>query len=361
MRRIAVVTCIAFASACTLLTDLDGLAGDSPAGPSPLPDATSPGPEAGPAPAGEAGAPDAEAPSYLFVAGGTTLGEQRTQRSHIAPILADGSLGAWAEGPITPALRYRHGLVADAQSFYLVGGFGADGNATPTIYRSRMGVAPEAFMALPELPELVSDICPVVLGSRLYVIGASFDTALIATMTGDGLGGFQKQATLAAQAYYGSAVVAQDRIFVFGNAKRVLRSEISANGALAGWVTLADMPIAFDELSGRAASDGVHVFLLGGPIGSDASNQVFVATVDANGGVGSFQPTEPFITPRLGFSVVVHNGYLYVVGGESNGGESVLDVTYTKIGEGGMLAPWRTTSALPLGRREGCVATALAR
>ena len=57
-----------------------------------------------------------------------------------------------------------------------------------------------------------------------------------------------------------------------------------------------------------------------------------------------------FKFPRRALASVETNGFLYVIGGVNEQGQYVKSVEFAKIHENGDLGPWRTTSALNVGR-----------
>ena len=178
--------------ACSLLTDLDGLAGapaerlDGGTG-----DAVSDAAQADGAARDASGKPRA----YLFGgAGGTPDDSGPGDVSHttiFAPILADGTVGEWTSGPNLPSNAYRNGVVGIGDIVHVIGGYDAPASGgTATVFSSHIleGGAFGPFIVAPPLANLTSDTCPVVSGTRAYAIDPGLDGVQFATVTKDGFG-----------------------------------------------------------------------------------------------------------------------------------------------------------------------------
>jgi N-acetylneuraminic acid mutarotase len=88
-----------------------------------------------------------------------------------------------------------------------------------------------------------------------------------------------------------------------------------------------------------------RVYVLGGLFASGNSfmlyNDVQTAVLGNDGSIaqGSWQKTTPFREPRSGLGVVAHKGFIYVIGGFSNGG-TLGDVQYAPLMQDGMIGSW---------------------
>jgi hypothetical protein len=112
--------------------------------------------------------------------------------------------------------------------------------------------------------------------------------------------------------------------------------------------------------SARSASASVtangYVYLLGGGTGADGSgtvNTVLYAKLNADGSVGAWTTSANNLATgvaQAGAAVV--NGYVYVVGGETTGGNSgtvTATVQYAKLNADGSTGAWKATTSLQTG------------
>jgi len=102
-----------------------------------------------------------------------------------------------------------------------------------------------------------------------------------------------------------------------------------------------------------------YVYILGGVDGRQFLSSVEMATLSENAEVLSWRLTTPLPT-KLGFmAALVHEGYLYVVGGGSGPNGKILrrEVLRAKIRPDGSLGAWRDQSPLLLPRRCAKLAT----
>jgi hypothetical protein len=88
-----------------------------------------------------------------------------------------------------------------------------------------------------------------------------------------------------------------------------------------------------------------RIYVLGGLFASGNNftlyNDVQTAVLGNDGSIvqGSWKKTTPFPEPRSGLGVVAYKGFIYVVGGFSNGG-TLADVQYAGLMQDGMVATW---------------------
>jgi hypothetical protein len=117
----------------------------------------------------------------------------------------------------------------------------------------------------------------------------------------------------------------------------LLIGTIDSTGAISGWSTGP----AFTQLgstgsSGIVAYNGYVYVAAGGTIGTPVAT-VSYAPIYANGALGSVLTTNPFSSARSQFMLAAYNGYLYGVGGTTNGTAVVSDTNYAKIDTPGII------------------------
>jgi hypothetical protein len=178
----------------------------------------------------------------------------RVPETYTAPIAADGSLGAWTQGPALPAPRFHHPSVHHDGWVYVVGGQGAT-EAEAGVFAARL--APNGSLGpwqqLRALPEPRSHHAIVIERGALYVIGGlagnparqpvQHKSVLRAAIGRDGtLGEWQQVSELPHSYATHSAFVHGGGLWVVGGVEnnatfsaRVWRAPLSRSGAVGAW------------------------------------------------------------------------------------------------------------------------------
>ncbi len=141
-------------------------------------------------------------------------------------------------------------------------------------------------------------------------------------------------------------------VFVLGGFSDVVlssieRAPIEDGGSLGSWELLPPMTSRREGM-GVLYHDG-FVYLLGGSAQyGTAGSQVERAAVLPDGSLGDWSVQTALPAPRWGLSAVVHNRYIYVVGGYATQGiESPPVILRTKIKDDGSLGEWVESGQLP--------------
>jgi len=116
------------------------------------------------------------------------------------------------------------------------------------------------------------------------------------------------------------------------------------------WITAAQ----FDtprEAHTSVAYNG-YVYVLGGTTdgGVTGLNDVQYAPFNPDGSLGTWQSTTSFNTGRDRHASVAYNGHLYVIGGAPSGGGVLNDVQHAPIHPDGSLGTWQSTTSFNTGR-----------
>ena len=109
-----------------------------------------------------------------------------------------------------------------------------------------------------------------------------------------------------------------------------------------------------------AAHDG-FLYMIGGVDGKVFLRSTEYAPVRADGSLGPWRSTEPLPAPRGFAAAVVHDGYVYVIGGANgrHGEQLFASMLRAPIGEDGALGPWQAEpEGMKLPRRCAKVAKA---
>jgi hypothetical protein len=141
------------------------------------------------------------------------------------------------------------------------------------------------------------------------------------------------------------------------NATTSVRSAtINPDGTLgATWNTETSLPTARSEL--QAVAYAGYMYVVGGKSNSqNATRTVWYAPIASTGTLGSWVDTSSNYLPvgadRVGFGLVVSNGYLYTAGGDNGSGTKKNDVYYAQLntGDGSLSGGWTATTAFNTAR-----------
>ena len=141
-----------------------------------------------------------------------------------------------------------------------------------------------------------------------------------------------------------------------GDLDTVQYARVKNDGSLDTWVTSPNRLPEARLWHGTVTANG-YIYAVGGhsSVAVPTNPAVYYAKVNADGTVGTWTTTTPIPSPRVRIthSVVVANGYMYVVGGDNGGNQST--VWYSKINPDGTLGSWVTGSALPIATSDSSV------
>lgn len=172
------------------------------------------------------------------------------------------------------------------------------------------------------------------------------------------IGAWQSTTGLPAGKGNPGVVFAQGNIYVMGGddgdngSTSVYSNRIKSDGSLqSSWTTNTVLNSARTGL-GAAYYNG-YIYITGGSTkagGATYYSSTEYALVRADGTIGSWTTdTDNFATPRAGISAEIHNGYLYVAGGNDTTNWKT-DVQYTKINTDGSVGSWITATSLASAR-----------
>jgi hypothetical protein len=125
---------------------------------------------------------------------------------------------------------------------------------------------------------------------------------------------------------------------------------VDASGTIGPWKTTTRLPGGRRTV--RPAYFNGFMYFAGGNSGFGVNqfhDEVYVARVNTDGTLGAWSATTPLPTPQTSHSTVAYNGFLYIVGGNV-GVNCTNKVLVSRIGAGGALGAWQSTSSLPLPR-----------
>jgi hypothetical protein len=245
--------------------------------------------------------------SSFAVLGGDT-GTANSSKVSIAPVLADGALGAWQPALDFPTARYRHDAVVHAGFLYVVGGkTGGTTFKDVQFTTARADGTMSPWTRGPDLPDARSSLSLVATGSTLYAVGgedaaATPQATVYASALGtDGTPGPWTTGALPASMSAGCALVIADRLYTVGglgaSSSAVRFAPVLSDGSLGAWTDTT--PLVNQRFLHRCVFARGFLFALGGldDVGAPLAS-VEAAPVQPNGVVGNWQAVTPLPAPR---------------------------------------------------------------
>jgi len=254
--------------------------------------------------------------SFLYVIGGNNYhGVFNTV--YMAPIGADGALGAWTTTTPLPAARAGFGIAVTSGRIVVLSGqnngvFPATVVSAPIQADGTLG----AWIAEPSLPEARFHPYVTISGQSLYVTGG-LDPTFVATNT-------------------------------------VYRSTINSDGTLGAFASLTTLPVTRSHHI-ATVHDG-FLYIAGGITGNPAGistglSDVLSAPVLSDGTLGAFSVIGTLDTPPATLSTFELEGQLYLVGGITDNSDYIGDIRRAPFAPNGQLGSFELLSTgLPVGR-----------
>ena len=307
---------------------------------------------------------------YMYVVGGQESTGSLTDIRY-ASLAGNGTFGTWASttSTFTNARRNLTAVVAD-NFLYIIGGWngttsyntiyykdiGTDGNisgtwSSTTFTNARYGHA------------------SVLYNGYLYILGGYdgttyYNNVAYAPVNTDGTLGSWLASTAFTTGRYGHAATTYGgNLYILGglasgptykNDVQYARINNSGSGTLgAAWTAGTDFTTSTARRGVATVANNGYLYVMGGNNSSTYYSDVYVATINVNGSLGSFAATTSFAIGRLTPTAVAYNGYMYVLGGY-DGTTYYADVQRSAINSSnGTLGAFTTLTGTPFtnGRR----------
>jgi len=169
------------------------------------------------------------------------------------------------------------------------------------------------------------------------------------------LGALTQGTALTAAQIYHSSVYHNGYVYTFGGGISTgpFLADVNyapvTNGTVGPWTATQPLPVA-NRWHASVTCNG-YVFVIGGiDVGPTTTAEVRVARLNADGTVGSWTTTTALPSPRNGHSAVLHNGYIYVIGGLDGASANLADAIVARVNADGTLGSWTPTTPIPSGR-----------
>jgi len=220
----------------------------------------------------------------------------------------------------------------------------------------------ETWYSTTPLPHLSCQHGTVVHNDRIYVVGGQtpiwgirYDTVLYGSVQPDGtIDTWLSTTKLPEERESPGAQVYENWIYVLGGSANqpdgvihrvtVWFASFNPDGTIGDWTSTTSLPYlvgdtAYAEWNGR-------IYLLGGLFHDD----VHYAEINPDGSLGNWKRTTSLPEPRVyHHEAVVHNGVIYLVGGEYPSNNFPREVYYATIDASGEVGAWTETTPLPVG------------
>ncbi len=172
---------------------------------------------------------------------------------------------------------------------------------------------------------------------------------------GPEIGDWSETTSLTGPRWSCSSVVCNGYLYVLGGTDNttaqsdVLYAKINTDSNLNSWNFTTQLP------SPRVGHTSIifngYLYVLGGNDGTNQLSEALYAKINTDGSLDSWNYTTGFTTARSVFSCVTYNGYLYIMGGMDEALNYLNDVQYVKINPDGSLGLWSYTTSLNSERR----------
>jgi len=169
------------------------------------------------------------------------------------------------------------------------------------------------------------------------------------------LGAFTQSTALPAAQIYHSSVYYNGYVYTFGGGISTgpflvdVNYAPVTNGTVGAWTATQPLPVA-NRWHASIACNG-FVYVIGGvDVGPTTTAEIRMASLNADGTVGSWTTTTPLPSARYGHSAVFHNGNIYVIGGFDASSAILADAIVARVNADGTLGAWTATTPLPSGR-----------
>lgn len=278
---------------------------------------------------------------------------------------------AWTQGPSIDGARDHHATTlqhfADGP-YLLVSGGGRDSfseffDDVQRIKLSEDGRPIGEWEEIGTLPGQLAGHTMNIHNGRMYITGGAtragrFDTVISARISSLGeLGDWRNEPSMPVSVWHHQAFIREGSLYVVGGQSgneiaenKVQRAEINADGTLAPWEALTELP-AVRSHHGSVATDDA-IFVLGGLEDSEFRAEVLRAPFSADGTIGDWEnvgliPGTGLVTPSVGLL----DNRIFAIAGLTGDLEFVGTVLSMPIHEDGSVGAMEVTpEPLPEGR-----------
>ncbi len=304
----------------------------------------------------------------LYITGGRT---NTTYYSDLqsAAVNSDGTLGSWGghSGSTLATTRYGIGIVAAKSTIYVTGGYNGSTYYNNVQYAAvnnngtgNIGTWTEDTVGT--IGTARTENQTVAYNGYLYVLGGrnsggtGLNSVEYAPLNNDGsVGTWQTTSSFTNARVTFAAAAQNDYMYILGGRnpssstyyKDIQYAKINTDGSLGTWASAGTDVYNGGQGVCMVVHNG-YIYSLGGWDGSIHHVSVRYALQNSNGTIGTWQTAPDFTRARSNIQCMAYGGYIYVSGGEGNLGNN--DVQYATLNANGSIGSWQYTNGYNSGR-----------
>lgn len=252
--------------------------------------------------------------------------------TYFAPINEDGTLGSWTQGANLPVVISDSNLVVTKNRAYLLGGYNGNIDAISTVLTAPINQDGTlgTWVIGTNLPVGIGGSQVIMTRNRVYLLGGHFgrsftDIVLTAPINEDGtLGTWVSGTSLRENLAISQAVVTKNKVYLLGGnssigfSNSIHKATINADGTISNW-TLHSIVVGLNIPTKLAASQVLvtknRVYLLGGQTDTGRTANIYSATIDSEGVLGTWATSGAISTVTSRAQVIVTKNRVYLLGG----------------------------------------------
>ena len=276
----------------------------------------------------------------------------------------------WKTGPSLPVGLSAPSMIVTRNRVYLMGGYIYNSNPTSSVYTMSIdsnGLI-SAATASTALPSGVSNAACFMTKNRVFLAGGvgtgpnRISTVYTAPINADGtLGAWTTTNSLPAVLSDSNAVVTNSRVYLIDdhNASAatnvVYVATINADGTIGTWSTATNYPINASTMAAIVTKN--RVYMAGAYVGPTTVNEtaaVYTAPINADGTLGTWVAATSLPAALSDTKVLVTKNRVFLFGGRVN--NNPTNITYTApINPDGTLGTWTTATNCPDPAAQGVI------
>lgn len=312
---------------------------------------------------------------YVYSVAGTNVNGAAgaVATADYARVQSDGSLSSWQTTTnLFPEVRSNPGVTYANGYMYVVAGRNASDNSQATTFYSSLSATrvsnslqvtnnatfgngmnvTNQIVARDAQNSSSSVAFQNAAGANLFrVDSAANQIALLENNSGE-VGPWQQSAALTGTRAGAATIATGGYMYAAGGVtgsttlNDVIYTKLNADGTTGSWTATASLPAPRRDAS-ITTSNG-YLYVVGGYDGSSAVSTVYAAKINIDGTIGSWSTVRALPSASSGGSAIAVNGYLYTMGGTTNGAANgaSLETHYAKIYSDGSLSTWTRSTDL---------------
>jgi type II secretory pathway pseudopilin PulG len=276
---------------------------------------------------------------------------------------AGGTVGAWSKTKALPSLLLMHSIATYNGYIYTTGGSTNGGNQTSAVFYALINSTGSIsnWSSTTSLLKALTHMSDVVNNGYIYTTGGTpdqtFATSAVsyAQLNGDGsISNWSSTTALPHIMHSHSAATYNGYIYTTGGTgggsvlNNIYYAQPNGDGSISNWSSTTPLPSVLN-LHAAVVNNG-YIYTIGGAAGATGTSTVFYAPINSTGSIGNWTVTTqlPGALYNADHFAIAYNGYIYVMGGETNFlSNPTSTVFYTKPNGDGTINNWSITTALP--------------